>query len=537
MRSIWGGSFGLFFVVFFVAVCGGGYAAGDKEGTSLAADGTGDELGRPAAANAEREETAAGGSGKPLAAMLSSLVLTVAPSSDFEKAARSFSLAEDLRERDKRREAVLAYISLIDSYPSSSQAVAADARANYIMHRLDPARLDALGATLPAPETLKSLAALTILGQYHYLCAGRAAESSPERAAQHIQILYELAWRAFEEDLDDDYKLTVLTEYLKAADMLGKGKETRAALSAHAESLPWSFTRWLIKTEIDGAEPPARMVPSQEGLESVRKYYLLKGRAALDPEMAEEYYTKCRDLAQELLTAQPVDKPRFDLAHVYLEAADALGPEKAGEAVDFVERYLESKPLSIMCWIVRYELAVYLTRQGAIAEQARRGFVHYENMLAEADTGLVEPVVRDSEIDPEIRGLLACVWGHAFAGTNQPAEAALFYDWVLECCPRETHPGSSAAYAKAVMYERQNRKATAACVATYEKYVRDHPSSFYAPEALLRVGDILKEQGDFKGAREAYERVTREYEERSASKQVHGRIAALRTKEGVEEQP
>lgn len=49
--------------------------------------------------------------------------------------------------------------------------------------------------------------------------------------------------------------------------------------------------------------------------------------------MARGYFTKCRDLAKSLLDAQPLDVPRFDLAHVYLEAADELGPEAAADAV------------------------------------------------------------------------------------------------------------------------------------------------------------------------------------------------------------
>jgi len=459
------------------------------------------------------------------------------PGSDYEKAGNGFATAEDLREQGRNIDAILAYISLIDAYPTMSHARAADSRANYLMHLLESADLDALEEALPAPESLKSLAGLTILGQYHYLCAQRAAESDPKRAGEHIQALYEMAWRAFEEDLDDDYKQTILEEYLKVADTLGRGKETRAALSAHADTLPWSFTRWLIKAEVDGVEPSVKLVPSQKGLEAIRKYYLLKGRAASDPAAANAYFTKCCELAQNLLAAQPKDEPKFDLAHVYLEAAHAAGPRTAAKAVAFVEDYVQSQRLSIMRWIVRYELGVYLTRQDASSEETRAGFAHFEKMLDEADTGLVEPVVRDSGIDPEIRGLLACVWGNAFAGTNHPGEAALFYDWVLDCCPPETHPGASAGFGKTVMYERENGKNSAACVAAYEQFAQDHPSSFHAPEALLRVAEILKQEGDLSGARQAYERVKREYEDRSASSDIDARIEALAAKEDATEQP
>jgi hypothetical protein len=464
---------------------------------------------------------------QPAPAMLASLVLAAAPGSDFEMAAAKFASAESLREQSDDVNAVLAYIALIDEHPSSAQARAADSRANYVMKLLDAAELDALEAALPPPEDLKSLNSLVVVGQYHVLRAKQLAASDPAGAARHVGTVYDMAWRAFEEDLDDHYKKTILEEYLLAADMLGKGAETRRALSAHADTLPWTFARWLIKAEIDGAEPAANVVTSQQGLESIRKYYLLKGRQAADPEVASAYYAKCRDLAEFLLSTQPLDVPRFDLAHVYLEAADALGPEAASKAVAHVEAYIESEPLSIMRWIVRYELGIYLVRAGASAAETRAGFAHFEKILVEADTGIVEAVIRDTSYDVEIRGLLACVWGHAFAGTNRVEEASLFYDWVLQYCTPETHPGASAGYAKAVAFERQHADDPAACTAVYEEFVRDHPSSFYGPEALMRVADTQQKLGDAEGALATLARVKREYQNRSATKDIDARIDAV----------
>lgn len=515
--------------VFAVVCCVSAYAATADIGTLA----TVNQGASQAPATPPDVDTATGKSApaapplSPVAAMLSSLVLSTVPGSGFELASASFASAESLRTEGKNIEAILAYLSLMDEYPSTSQARASDGRINHLMYLLQPAQMDALEVAFPAAEDIKNLQGLTMVGQFHYLRAKQLAPTDPQGAARHIQTLCDLAWRAFQQDLDDDYKKTILDEYLKAAEALGKAKDTRTALSAHAETLPWSFTRWLIEAEINGVEPPVTVVTTKKGLESIRKYYLLKGHAASGTETGIKYLTKCRDLAQTLLNEQPLDEPKFDLAHVYLEASDGIGPEAAANAVKTLETYLKSQPLSIMRWIVRYELADYLTRFGASAEQTVAGFKQYETMLAEADKGLVEPVVRDTGIEPEIRGLLACIWGHAFAGTNKLSEAAMFYDWVLDCCPKESHPGGSATYAKAMLFERQHQDDSAVCIEQYKQFVQDDPTTFYAPDALLRVAEILERKGDLEGALQTCNQVKHEYQGRSVSKNIDSRIDAI----------
>jgi len=126
------------------------------------------------------------------------------------------------------------------------------------------------------------------------------------------------------------------------------------------------------------------------------------------------------------------------------------------------------------------------------------------------------------------------VWGHAFAGTNRIDDAKLFYDWVLEYCPLETHPGESAAYASAVMFERQHLDDPAACAAAYETFAESHPSSFYGPHALIRVGEIAEAQGDAEAALEQYEQVKRNYTSSSVAKVVDPRIEAIAASLGTE---
>lgn len=464
---------------------------------------------------------------QPVPDLLKSLTLTSTPTPAEVTVADRFAQAEAKRVGGNPVDAVLDYIRLIDQFPDTPQADAADGRAGYVMNQLDAAQWEALEAAVPDAKDLKTLDSILVLGQFHVLCARQLAQSDPAKAAQHIQTVYAMAWRAFEDDLDDDYKMTIVEEYLLAAEMLGKGAETRAALSAHADTLPWCFTRWLIEAEIDGTEPDPAMVTSQEGLESIRKYYLLKGRDTTEGPAATAYFIKSRDLGKRMLETQPANEPRFNLAHAYLEAAHEAGPESAAEAVAYVEKHLETQPLSIMRWIVRYELAVYLTRVGAPAEQTVAGFQHFDAMLVEAEEGFVEAAIQDTNIDVELRGLLACVWGHAFAGTNRVDEAVLFYDWVLEYCPVETHPGESAAYSKAVMYERQHGYEKSACATVYEDFVAKHPSSYYAPHAKIRVAEIHAEQGDAAAALAIYEEVARDYQNRSAADDVASRVAEL----------
>src|SRR5690606_34481073 len=91
------------------------------------------------------------------------------------------------------------------------------------------------------------------------------------------------------------------------------------------------------------------------------------------------------------------------------------------------------------------------------------------------------------------------------------------------------HPGESAAYANAVMFERQHLDDPAACAAAYETFAESHPSSYYGPHALIRVGEIAEKQGDAKAALEQYERVKHDYTSGSIATIVDPRIDAIAT--------
>lgn len=464
-------------------------------------------------------------------ALLSNMVLAATPDALNTVIEYEFDLAETVRLSGDADDAIAAYIDLIEAYPGSLQARAADSRANHLMHMMTDEELVALGQSLPDGASLTSLEAITILGQYHNLCAERLMSNKPSAAVSHLQSIYELAGRAFDTRLEDDYKITILDAYLRVAGALNKDSETRRSLSRHARTLPWSFTRWLITKEIDGDEPSPDLVPSLDGRESIRKYYLLKGRATIDTSDATLSFEKSRDLAWSLLATQPSSAPRFDLCHAYLEAAHEVGPSSAKAAVANVENYISNTELSVLRWIVRYELAMYLTRVGSSGSEARAGFEHFETMLFEATNGMVEDNITNPSLDREFRGLLACVWGHAYAGTNRVEESRLFYDWVLEYCEPETHPGASAGYALTAAFERDNTNDPDACVAAYDTFVHDHPSSFYAPDALLRIAEIERKAKNYDEALTALGRVKREYQNRSVAREIDQIIGKVSTEQ------
>lgn len=440
----------------------------------------------------------------------------------------SFGAADAQRAAGAYPNAVRDYIMVIERFPNSLEAKAADARANFIMEQRSTEELDAIEAVLPKDEDLTQIDSLTVVGQYHYLRAKQLAETDPSKALEHVQKIYEMGWKAFQDKLDDDYKTTILDAYLSAADMLGNGDKARAALSEHANTLPPCFTAWLIKAVVDGKEPPFGFVTSVPAQLAVRKYYLTKANAQSDRAVAAEYYTKARDAAWQMLMAQQPNRPVLDDCNVYLGASNGLGSGARDKAVATVEEWIAAQPPSIMRWIVRYELAMFLTRTDCTAPEARAAYAHFETMIEEADTGMVEKTVADTAIDSDTRGLLMCMWGHAFAGTNRAGEATQFYRWVLGYFPEETHAGESAAYAVAVMHEREHYDAPESCIHTYEEFVDSHPGGFYGPEALVSVAKRYAEEGDQAGALATYERIADEYGNRSIAPEIEQQVAKMR---------
>lgn len=442
---------------------------------------------------------------------LSQLVLAAGPEEVPPDAGNLLMEADALRETATPADAIRAYILVLDKYPDTPQAKAADERIAYLLGGRTEAEMDAIEAALPSPKELTDVDGITALGQFYFKRAQDAGEENPEQAGKYLQLIYDIGWDVFLDDLDDHYKATLLTGYLFAADALGRGEERRAALSAHANTLEPCFTSWIIKLAIDGEELPYDYVKSEKGRASIRRYYVENASAQPDPDAVASYYTKARDASWQMLVNQPREVPVFDHTRYYLESAGALGEEQRTAAIARIEEWIANEPLSIMRWVTRYELAMFLTREPRSSAEARAGFEHFEEMIDEADTGVVEAAINDTRLDENLRGLLVCMWGHAFAGTNRIEEAENCYNWVLTYFTNETHAGSSAAYSLALMEQRKQTGDFAIGMAALEEFVRDHPGSFYSAEALMQIADTQIRSEDTALAKETYERIEREY--------------------------
>jgi predicted negative regulator of RcsB-dependent stress response len=132
-------------------------------------------------------------------------------------------------------------------------------------------------------------------------------------------------------------------------------------------------------------------------------------------------------------------------------------------------------------------------------------------MIDEAEAGVVEAGIDDTGIDENVRGLLVCMWGNAFAGTNRIDDAAMCYNWVLTYFTNETHAGSSAAYSLALMEQRKHTDDPAVGIAALEEFVAEHPGSTYSAEALMEVADAQLRSQDEALASETLARIEREY--------------------------
>ncbi|MCC6693999.1 MAG: hypothetical protein IT365_00080 [Candidatus Hydrogenedentes bacterium] len=419
--------------------------------------------------------------------------------------------ADALREQSTPAEAIRAYILVLDQFPDTPQAKAADERIAFLLGGRTEAELDAIEAALPSPKELTNVDGITALGQFYFKRAGDAGEGNPELAAKYLQLIYDIGWGVFQDDLDDHYKSKLLMGYLFAADALGKGEERRVALSAYANTLEPCFTSWLIKFELDGKELPFDYVKSEKGRESVRRYYAEKAGEQSSPAVSASYYAKARDASLQMLIDQPREIPVLDHGRYYLDAAAALGEEQRAAAVARLEAWIANEPLSIMRWVVRYELAMFLTGGPATSAEARAGFHHFEVMLDEAEKGIVEEAIDNIQIDEGIRGLLVCMWGHANAGTNRIEDAEVCYNWVLTYFTNETHAGSSAAYSLALMEQRKNLDDPAVGVAALEEFARSHPGNNYSGEALMEVAYTQICSDDAALAMQTYERIEKEY--------------------------
>jgi hypothetical protein len=462
---------------------------------------------------------------------LSQMVLAAGPQEVSRDAGSLLYEAEVLREASTPADAIRAYILILDKFPDSPQAKVADDRIAYLLGGRTEAELDAIEAALPPVEDLTDVDGITAIGQFYFKRAQDAGEANPEQAGKYLQLIYDIAWDVFTDDLDDDYKSTLLMGYLFAADALGKGTETRAALSAHADKIPPSFTSWIIKKDVDGEELPFEFMTTDKGRESLRKYYFEKAEEQPNPAAVAAYYMNARDASLSMLFNQPRNVPVLDHTRYYLEAADALGPQAHAEAVAQVEKWIANEPPSIMRWVTRYELAMFLVRFAANGVEAHAGFRHFETMVDEAEAGVVEAAINDSNIDENVRGLLVCMWGHAFAGTNRIRDAENCYNWVLTFFTNETHAGSSAAYSLALMEQRKHSDDAAVGIAALEEFVREHPGSTYSAEALMAVADAQLRSKDEALATETLARIEREYWDTSMAAKAETRREDLARQE------
>ncbi|GMV95494.1 MAG: hypothetical protein AMXMBFR82_52720 [Candidatus Hydrogenedentota bacterium] len=489
---------------------------------------------RPSVAGATAPEDIVAGQSRIQVASLSTakdalpqFLLSASPEMSTPSAIAKFSTAEQAWLSDQLTNAVVAYVDVMETHPDTAQAKAADSRVDYIFERLTPDAAAAIEAQLPSMDALTNPDAVASVGSFYFLRAIAIADSEPELAARYFATVCDDGWRIFTENLDDDFKMKILEAYLVSADAIGRGEEIRAKLSAHANEIPPSFTSWLIKTVVDGQEPPFAFVPSVEGRNSVKEFYLVQGRGASNPAMAESFYAKALEASWLLLNEQPSDLPVFSYAEDFLSAAEGLGETRRAEAVAMLEERLESEPLSIMRWITRYELAVHLTRPGANEEETIAGFGHFNTLVEEAASGVVDAAINDPRAEEDTRGLLICVLGHAYYGTNRVDEADACYQLVLEHFPPESHAGESASFSRVEVARRQNFGDTDGIVDAYEQFAASYPDSYYGPLAMIRAGEELTQAKRFDSAESVYQRILDNYSTSSNAKAAEERLNEL----------
>lgn len=458
---------------------------------------------------------------------LPQFMLSASPELSTPSAVAKFTTAEEAWLSDQLPQAIAAYVDVMETHPNTVQAKAADSRADYIFERVTPETADAIEAQLAPMETLTNIDAVASVGSFYFLRAIAIADSEPERAAEYFATVCDQGWRIFAEKLDDDFKIKILEAYLVSADAIGRGEEIRAKLSAHANEIQPSFTGWLIKTVIDGVEPPLEYVPTEEGQTAIKKFYLTQAGNTSNPVDAQQFFAKAMAASWVLLNGQPADLPVFGHAEGYLDAAQGIGESERLEAVKTVELRLESEPLSIMRWITRYELAVHLTRAGSSAEEARAGYLHFETLQKEAAGGLVDAAINDPNADEDTRGLLMCVLGHAYYGTNQIDEAEACYQLVLEHFPPESHAGESASFSRVEVARRRNFGDTDTIVGAYEQFAASYPDSYYGPLAMIRAGEELTQAKRFESAESVYQRILDNYSTSSNAKAAEEHLSEL----------
>jgi tetratricopeptide (TPR) repeat protein len=445
--------------------------------------------------------------------VLPHLALSGVPKRIISTSEQAFTGAEVYRIANNAPGAVCAYLQLIERYPDSPQAQTAYQRIRRIVTSQTPEGLQAIEAALPQSADVSTVNGMATIGIVYVARAKLLMKTSPKEFAAYLPKAYDLSWRILQQNPEDQVGKTAVEVILIAGDAMGQGPATRAKLSAYADSLAPCFTSWLIQTLGNKAEPPFEFVPTYDGRNMVCSYYLNTAKDTKDPLTRAVYFTKARDASLKLMISLPPDKPVFDHCHNYLIAAEALGVDARNEAIAKVGALLESQPPSISRWVMRFDRAEFLTREGSSPEDAHTGYLDFEALVNEADQKMIDQAVNDGTVDGRARGLLVCVLGHGYSGTNRLAEAETCYQWVVDNFPNEIHPEETAAYSLAVMEDRKNANSPRVGAVAYEQFLTTHPSGAYSADALLHEGESYLRANDTADAAVAFQRAAQEFSE------------------------
>ena len=182
---------------------------------------------------------------------------------------------------------------------------------------------------------------------------------------------------------------------------------------------------------------------------------------------------------------------------------------------------------------MRWEFARFLAKLSRDNEEiSRKSRFHHEKHFEEANWDFIGPAVNDARVDADTRGLIMCILGHAFVGAGRGQDAIPVYNWVLEYFPHESHAGETAAYSLVGVREWLSPEERLLTIELYEQFVRDHPSGYYAPFALMDVARSYLRMQDVASAIHTYERIIREYPNRPVSREAQKRLEELAAKLG-----
>ena len=369
---------------------------------------------------------------------------------------QSFYQADTSYIRGNLSGAVDQYMALIEQYPESEQARAADRRIDFLTKSCTETELDTMELGCPSKSELNTPLGKTVVAQFYFNRALRLMESDAVRAGEFVAKALTFAWDIMQEGHDDAYKSTILEAYLTASDITGQGDRVRSELSAFANSIDPNFTSWLIKSMVDGNEPSTDFVHSIEAQESILAHFIRMAKTSEDPEVSTKEFTKAFNFCKVMLEERLSSDPCISLAGTYLQAAKALGERQYAEAISDLETFVINEPLSIKRWIVRYELAFEYSKSENPSEIRILGVRHFNEVIREGDLALINPVINDLSISEEKRGLIMCFLGHAYIGVGRLVEADTHYDWVLDYYSKEAHAGDSALLGKVEVYARQS---------------------------------------------------------------------------------